>query len=335
MRSCKRKQILKKRTATINELLHDRIINLKTLHIIFVAIIMNILGAYANWVSPFPLYYYFSAIFTVIAFIAVFTVRYFAREMDAIMIEISGEDKCRVAKYGYLRTLNAKWYYLIPFTMIILYAGTGIPMIQSFQLNCSMKYALMAFAVTVYFSILAYMQYISLAVFIYKVKCSNDKCLSYIEQIPANTKWIYQLCSLIKIYRNSFFCIGTLYIIAFGLFTLTGVFGVVITFSNIFLVLGWLVILVAIVIAFPVVSVLERSWITGIIRELKNLSTDKIKKTYTRNDTDKLQASDLIIAIWQTPEYPFKESISLFYASISAMANFITMIYYAKELFRA
>jgi len=318
-----------------NQILHKIIINIKVSLVFFIAIIMNIIGFIANQISPFPLYYYFSFIFTAIAFIAVFTVRYFAKEMDKIMVDVSSEPKFRIAKYNYLRFLDVKFYYFIPFSMIFLYAGTGIPMIQSFRLNCSMAYALSAFTITVYFSILAYIQYISLAVFIYQVKNSDEKYLDYMEQMPANTDTLYKLSYLIKVYRNSFFSMGTLYIIAFGLFTLSGAFGVLLDFSNMFLIIGWSVILIAIVIAFPVVSIFERSWMMEIVRKLKTESVMDIRKKYKQNNSDKLQASDLIIAIWQTPKYPIEESVSLLYATISATTNLFTILIYAKELFLA
>ena len=71
---------------------------------------------------------------------------------------------------------------------------------------------------------------------------------------------------------------GTLYIIAFGLFTLSGAFGVLLDFSNMFLIIGWSVILIAIVIAFPVVSIFERSWMMEIVRKLKTESVMDIRK---------------------------------------------------------
>lgn len=332
MTANKSKKIIEN-SKSINKKLHCWIINLKIQYVFLAALILNILGAYANKITPFPLYYYFTIIFTCIAIIVVLVVCFFAKKMEAVMIEVGGEPRFRVAKYFYFNILNAKLYYLIPFSMIILYAGTGISMIKNFQLNASMVYALFVFTITVYFSILAYIQYISLAIFIYKVRCSNEKYLDYIEQSPANTKVIYMMSSLIKIYRNAFFSIGSLYIIAFGLFTLSGEFGVIINLSNVFLLIGWLVILVAIVIVFPLVSFLEKGWMVAIIRELKVEYTLKIKKTYAKNDSDKLQASDLIISIWQTPEYPFRESLSILYASLSAMVNLLTVMYYAKELF--
>lgn len=206
-------------------------------------------------------------------------------------------------------------------------------MIKSFELNCSMIFALIAFIPTVYFSILVYLQYIFLAVFIYKVNNCNDKYSSFIEQCPANSTILYLVSELVYLFRNSFFAIGTAYIIAFGLFTLSNAFGIDISMNNYCLVIGWGIITVAIVFVFPIISFLEKKWLLSIIRSLKVHTTKNIQKKYKEHNSDKLQASNLIISIWQTPDYPIKESVSLGYGIITTILNLVTMLYYARELF--
>ena len=159
--------------------------------------------------------------------------------------------------------------------------------------------------------------------------------MSYIEPCPANSKILQLLSSLVNVYRNSFFAIGTAYIIAFGLFTLSNAFGVDVSVDNFCLVLGWVIIAVAIVTVFPIVSLLEKWWMSSIVRDLKTISTKKIQNDFRENNSDKLQASDLIISIWQTPDYPIKESISWGYGFFATLVNLITILYYAKELFQA
>lgn len=301
--------------------------------IFLIIVFYNIIGIYTNHIKPFPLYGYFAFIFSFIAIISILTIRHFVDKMNLILIEVSGEPKFRSAKYEYEKMQNQKIIFMVPLLAIIIYIGTGIPMIKSFELNCSMIFALTAFVPTVYLSVLGYIQYIILAIFIYKINTCNDKYLSYLEQCPANSTILYSLSELVYLYRNSFFVIGTAYIIAFGLFTLSNAFGVDISINNYCLVLGWGIITIAIVIVFPIVSFLEKKWISSIIRNLKVLSTKKIQKNFKENNGDKLQASNLIISIWQTPDYPLKESVSLGYGIITTALNLVTMLYYAKELF--
>ena len=301
-----------------------RDVNLKRFFIFI--IIYNLIGIYANYRVPFPLYIYFASIFCFIAITAVLAIRFYLKQMDLILIEISGEPKFRKAKYEYERLYNKKIVFVIPFFAIFVYAGTGIPMIKSFELNCSMIFALATFVPTVYISILVYIQYILLAIFIYHVNNCDDKYLSYIEPCPANSKILQLLSSLVNVYRNSFFAIGTAYIIAFG---------VDVSVDNFCLVLGWVIIAVAIVTVFPIVSLLEKWWMSSIVRDLKTISTKKIQNDFRENNSDKLQASDLIISIWQTPDYPIKESISWGYGFFATLVNLITILYYAKELFQA
>ena len=310
-----------------------RDVNLKRFFIFF--IFYYLIGIYANYRVPFPLYIYFASIFCFIAITAVLAIRFYLKQMDLILIEISGEPKFRKAKYEYERLYNKKIVFVIPFFAIFVYAGTGIPMIKSFELNCSMIFALATFVPTVYISILVYIQYILLAIFIYHVNNCDDKYLSYIEPCPANSKILQLLSSLVNVYRNSFFAIGTAYIIAFGLFTLSNAFGVDVSVDNFCLVLGWVIIAVAIVTVFPIVSLLEKWWMSSIVRDLKTISTKKIQNDFRENNSDKLQASDLIISIWQTPDYPIKESISWGYGFFATLVNLITILYYAKELFQA
>lgn len=302
---------------------------------ILIIILYNIIGAYANYVAPFPLYGFFSFIFSFIAIISALIIRCFLHRMKSILIAISGEPKFRSAKYGYERIQNKKIIFIIPVFAIIIYAGTGIPMIKHFELDCSMIFALAAFIPTVYLSILVYIQYINLAIFIYRVNNCSEKYLSYIEPCPANSSILYMLSELVYLYRNSFFVIGTAYILAFGLFTLSNSFGIDISINNYCLVIGWGIITVAIVIVFPVISFLEKKWITNIIRNLKVLTTKKLQKDYKENNSDKIQASNLIISIWKTPDYPINETISLGYGLITTILNLVTMLYYARELFVA
>lgn len=298
-----------------------------------ILIFYNIIGIFVNYIDPFPLYGYFASLFNLIILISTFSIRYFLRQMNLILIKISGEPKFRNAKYTYEKIKESKIIFGIPIVVMIVYMGTGLPMIKPFQLSYSMIFALAAFIPSVYFSILVYIQYIALAVFVYKAYECNDKYLSYMEQCPAHSDILYLLSELLKYYRNSFFVIGTSYIAAFGLFTLSNSFGIDMSAKNYGLILGWGIIAIAIVFVFPVISYLEKRWMFSIIRDLKIISTKKIQKDFKENNGDKIQASNLIISIWQTPDYPIKEPISLGYGIITTMVNLITMLYYANELF--
>lgn len=326
---------MKKRTNNYNKKINDMIRNINFNKFIFILVFCNLTGAVANSISPFPLYGYFAFLFSFIAIVEVLAISFFVKQMDLILIEVSGEPKFRNAKYIYEKFQNSKSAFIIPFVVIFTYGGTGIPMIQTFELNCSMLFALVVFVPTVYLSIFVYMQYINLAVFIYQANICQEKYLAYLEQSPANSKILYLISELVTLCRNSFFSIGTAYIIAFGLFTLSGAFGIDVSIHNFCLVLGWGIIAIAIVIVFPVVSLLEKWWLSSIIRNLKTISTKKIQKDYIVKNGDKLQASDLIISIWQTPDYPINETVSLGYGVITTLVNLITMAYYAKELFVA
>lgn len=293
----------------------------------------NFAGLLANNIDPFPLYGYFAVLFNLIVICSIFAIRFFLQQMNTIIIKVSGEPKFRASKYIYENFKKRKIYFAIPIIVIFVYMGTGIPMIKQFELNSSMIFALAAFIPSVYLSILVYILYIVLAVFLYKANKCNDKYLSYIEQCPANSDILYLLSELLKVYRNSFFTIGTSYIIAFGLFTLSNSFGIDVSVKNYGLMLGWGIIVLAIVLVFPSISYLEKRWMSSIIRNLKILTTKKIQKDFKENNGDKLQASNLIIAIWQTPDYPIKEPVSLGYGIITTMVNLVTMLYYANELF--
>lgn len=317
----------------LNDKIYDFLCQFDIKKFFLILTVYNFIGIYTNYIKPFPFYGYFALIFNFIAIISVFAVRFFLKQISLILVEVSGEPKFRKAKYKYEKFQHRKIVFIIPLSAILIYAGTGVPMIKSFELNCSMVFALAAFIPTVYLSILVYIQYIALAFFIYEANICDDKYLSYIEQCPANSKILYLLSELVNLYRNSFFAIGTAYIIAFGLFTLSNAFGIDVSLNNFCLVVGWGIIAIAIVIVFPIVSLLEKRWMSSIIRNLKTISTRKIQKDFPENNSDKLQASDLIISIWQTPDYPIKESISLGYGVITTMVNLVTMLYYAKELF--
>ncbi len=262
MKNLKRKET-EKRT-NLNKKIFDLFVKADIKKIFLIVIIYNIMGVIANCITPFPLYGYFIVIFNFIAISSILAIRFFSNQINLILIEISGESKFRTAKYAYSKFQNNKIVFIIPFFVIIIYGGIGILLMESFKLNYSMIFALAVFIPTVYLSILVYMQYIVLAIFLYKASICNEKHLSHVEQRLADRKILGLLSELVNIYRNSFFAIGTAYIIAFGLFTLSNAFGIDISVHNFYLVIGWGIITIAIVIVFPVISILEKKWMLRI-----------------------------------------------------------------------
>ena len=189
-------------------------------------------------------------------------------------------------------------------------------------------YLLLTYSISVIFSFWGYLQYIYLFLYI-KLICNTKKKITiYNKNYPANTKWIILLAKLYGCYRNVFFVLGASYVFGVIYFVLCGSYTLIDNLSNyndmLPLYMFWGSVFVAIVIFFPVSTIIELNNIKKIVNNLKEQTTDNLNNMisqYSKNKNIYIQKSYLIIAITDTPDYPIKDKLGIIFSIIISCIN--------------
>lgn len=221
---------------------------------------------YCNFKYPFPHFWYFIITFECIGTGAFFSVFYFRKTVDKILGLTANEPPCEKARILIQKCQILKINQIAPILVVVIFGMGGCIMFSKLQVTPTFLCCMIIFVSVVYISILGYLKYIYLCVFIYKIAFSSKKYKHLPKmqsaKIPPNINWYKKLENLLYIYQSAFFLLGLLYIIAFGKFCFSPEFGVVVN-SFIFIFL-WLIIFIAIVLTFPIVVFLEINWMKKI-----------------------------------------------------------------------
>lgn len=211
-------------------------------------------------------------------------------------------------------------------------------MFGAMQLTPTLIWVLILFFFVVYISIIGYLQYIVLAIYIRNLSNSSGDYRrlpkTMVECIPAQLEWLQNLTKLSHTYRSVFFTLGSAYIIAYGAFCWLPEMHANTESPAFFLM--WGIIALVIVLLFPVVSVLEYQWIKKIVEQLKacyikDLTTEKRLKekgsTYILTPSfERLVQTLCATQILNSKDYPLKSVWTTVYALFLSAFNFIAMI---------
>lgn len=289
-------------------------------------------GVIINFYIPFPCFWLFQNLFISIFIIAFFSIRYFQTKMKELRRMTAGDktlhfinDKINRLQYSALNLIVPPIACFFFGCLAILLVNVNIKLLSGY-------YLILTYTSCVLISFLGYLQYIYL--FIYIIKIGRKKEIyKYDEDYPSNTEWLTALAKLYCRYRNTFFILGMLYVFGVIYFVLCKDFNVIEkikTFPEfkIVLFLFWGGVLCAIVIIFPIVSSIEYIYIRKIVDNLKEQSVLKINKSiFHDNDIRlKLEKANLVIAIRNTPDYPFKDALGIIFSSLVSCINLVTSI---------
>lgn len=290
------------------------------------------IGCYVNYISPFPHFYFFHNLFIVISIIAFISVRYFQVQMTELRRMMSGDNNLHLINDKMSRLQLSILNIIVPPIAGSFFGGLAILLVNIDIKKISAYFLIIVYAFCVYISFLGYLQYIYLCVYIIRIGKNKHIC-KYDEDFPSNTEWLTTLTKLYCRYRNTFFVLGTMYVLGVIYFVLCKDFKVIEklnTFPNfrIALLLFWGGVLCAIVILFPCISIIEYVYIHKIVDNLKEESVSKINKWVFNNEDLKLklEKSNLVIAIRNTPDYPVKDVIGIIFSCIVTCINLAASI---------
>ncbi len=308
----------------------------QTIRLTIAVCIYAAIGLVLDLIWPFPSFAVFFTLFVFIGVVAVWAIVYFQRMMQSIIMELSDQDATRSANISYLKHWESSCAYILgPLVVIFIFGIGGCSMFGAIKLTPTLIWVLGLFFVVVYVSIVGYILYIALSVYVHHLAMETTAYTrlpkAYVENIPARLGWLQNLTKLCHTYRTCFFTLGGTYIAAFSCFCWLPSMQAR-TSSPVFYLL-WGIIIVAIVFMFPLISILEHHWIKNIVAKLKdNYINDYVKERqlemklyrsgqfpqYTQRAIDTIY----IVQIMNSNDYPLKSKLATCYAVTMAVLNF-------------
>lgn len=297
---------------------------------LFITVLFYCLGIIINEHVPFPQFNLFHTLFTGILVVAFLSVRYFEKQMKEIHRLMASDNA--------LYPINDKIYRFRHSTLNLIvpplaggFFGVLALMLVNINVNSlSAIYLIFTYIACVLISFVGYLQYIYLYIYIWKLGSNTKRITMYNKEYPSNTKWVVSLAKLYGNYRNIFFILGAAYVFGVIYFVLCGDYMVIEKIAAhegyvISLILFWGSVFLAIVVFFPISSVIEYFNIKKIVDNLKNqtvVELNKIVPEHSQSNETKIQKSYLIIAITNTPDYPFKDRLGIIFSTIITFVNF-------------
>lgn len=282
----------------------------------------------------FPHFIEFVVCFTFIGFLSLWAITYFSKKMRIITSALVNQPAAKRTNLLYFRyCTNSVVYVFVPLGIAIIFGTCGCLMFKAISLTPTLIWILILFFLVVYISIIGYLQYIILAIYISNLAHSREVYRhlpkTAVGFIPARLEWLQEITKLSHIYRNCFFTLGGAYILAFGAFCWLPEMQADTTIFAFYLL--WGIIFVVIVLLFPIVSVLEYKWIKKIV---ENLKTNYIKDLTLENKLDaknefnptspsfkRLVKMLCATQIINSKDYPIKSAWTTCYAAILAILN--------------
>lgn len=307
----------------------DNLVKINTYIFILVTAAFYGLGIVINFFIKFPKFIFFQSLFMGIFVIAFFSVRYFERQMKDIHRLMSGDRTLFLISDEIYRLRHSALNIIVP---PIAGAFFGCLAAQLFNVNIvslSSFYLIGIYIICVLVSFLGYLQYIYLFVYIQKLGYTTKKISLFNKDYPPNTKWIVLLTKLYSNYQSIFFLLGAAYVFGVIYFVLCGDYKVIekITADNIYkilLIIFWGSVFLAIVIFFPISTIIEHWNIKKIIEKLKDqciVDLNSRMLEHSMSNEEKMQKSSLIIAITNTPDYPIKDNLAIVFSVFISIIN--------------
>lgn len=292
-----------------------------------------------NW--PFPYFGLFTPCFCLIGVVAIFFINYFSVKMQIITSSIANQKTAESANITYYSYGKKSLYYiLVPLIIVCIFGYGGCSIFGALKITPTLIWILSLFAVVVYISIIGYLKYVVLALYIYKLAMSK---LMYkglpkfsIECIPIQLKWLQELTKLYHMYRSAFFSVGGAYIIAYSIFCWFPETEADVSHPWFFIL--WGIISAAVILIFPIISLLEYKWIKKIVEQLKRSYIDDLfyeerhmqKNHKSETISPKVMTTIYAIQIMESQDYPIKSLLSTSYSicitAFNIFASIVTVV---------
>lgn len=302
-----------------------------------------IIGSYLNSRYPFPKFYIFLGLFVSIFLITTLAEKrhsFILHEIRGLTIPDKGFNAAN-SIYSKLETSNI--FLCTPLGVVLVFGVLGVAVFGAVQFSATLLWCLIFFSVVVYISIVGYIQYVALFIYIWKISGKEviitNQVKAKIHSMPIEVDWLQKLTKLSHLYRTAFFTIGSLYIISFGVFCYHPAFET--RNDHVFTYILWAIIFLAIVIVFPLISIIEYYLIKKIVKKVKQSYINDLIEEYDlclvkSPQWVKKHATMLTniftVAVENTGDYPIPNRLSASYAFVIAILNLLGSIVTINDL---
>ncbi len=307
-------------------------------------LIFVIIGWLINCISSFPSFIFFQILFAIIFISSVFAIKYYEKTMETIHQKSSGDIKLQPIKDKNHRIRRNILNIICPVLGMIYFGIFASILINNYIFSPACIYLIIEYSISVPISLIGYMQYIYLWIFLKNVK-NVDHIRKYDADYPSNTDWLVDLAKLYTVYRNGFFSLGVFYILGVIYFVFIEDFSILTKAWNysvyfISLILFWGGVFLAIVVIFPISSAMMYQYITSITEKLKKQSVSYIIKNFPANAQFelKIQKTAVVIDIFNTPRYPIRDFAGILFSSalsiFNVAASIVAVLQFIQNSFR-
>ncbi|MDW3196574.1 MAG: hypothetical protein R8G66_29630 [Cytophagales bacterium] len=194
--------------------------------------------------------------------------------------------------------------------------------------------SLTALFVSILLSIIGYMLFAHLLHFL--VRLSSSDIEKYSRFYPAYTNWLVDITKNSAFYQNAFFIAGTMYVTLFTIHapddTLkilkTATFG---NSSDLILTISWVIIILAVVVGFPVISYIRSRAIRNIVMNLKTKSSQYYENALKELKVEKqIEYIKIVKEIIESANYPVNTKINV---AVSTATVFINLLIAVLKIF--
>lgn len=293
-----------------------------------------ITGLFLNFFYPMEDFFIKASVLLAILIIALMAEKQYILKTSRITNKLIGSrnDIITIANAKLERRKKSVHNYWIPFVFISFFGGSAV-ILKLISFDPLGFFCLFAFGIIVFFSIVGYLQYVYLTIYLKDISKADfiGSGVNYDRTYPAKTDWLVELTKLYHLYRNRFFITGTLYMVAFYLFTSNLSLNMFVNPVNAsidekIVMLCWLVIFIAIVMLFPISSITGCFNIEKIVSNLKTAEVYRLKKRITGRSKER-EYIPLIISIWETSSYPVKDIFGRISSSVIAVINLAVAVF--------
>lgn len=292
-----------------------------------------LLGFILNHFWPFPNFYFFVIIFSIIITTVCSTLKFFYRSMKLLYADIMLYEPFIVANKFYLEdTQKSSVYLIFPLFFIGTFGIGGSIIYSEIHLTPTFIWCLAYFVVAVYLSMLAYLQYIRFACYLYKAAHNDSGFANLItpekKELPPNLSWLILLTKISHSLLNMFFIVGASYIAAFAVFCFSPIYGIRI--DDVLFYGLWIIIFVCIVLAFPLVTAINIRSIKRLVSKTKDAFVSELmfEKQFAPSEEMKwitkfstIIRNQCISIILKTPDYPIKGRLNIAYSTVATLIN--------------
>lgn len=302
--------------------------------LIVVTFLYSALGAALNYKWKFPRFFEFVFCFYFIGVLGLWAITYYSKKIKRITAALADQPTAKKANAFFFRyCAESDAYIICPLLIVLAFGIGGCSMFGAMEITPTLIWVLILFFFVVYISIIGYLQYVVLAIYIHNLAQGSGDFRKLpkatVGCIPAQLDWLQDLTKLSHTYRSSFFTLGSAYILAFGAFCWLPEM-LADTTSIAFYAL-WGIILVVIVSFFPLISILEYRWIKKIVEQLKvcyikDLTSEtkfnpKLNVTPISPSFQRLVQMLCATQIINSRDYPLKSAWATCYAVFLTLLN--------------